>query len=445
MKQRTGTPPEIESRAGEGPSNSNRAGRGPGSNLTAEETDRAERVARRLHAALGALVAKLPEHARGASGMARQLSVIRSTCQRVAAGLAESASEPRLLVQLPGVLGLTQLLAGFRRDGADEADLAAAEAAVEQFGEVIRDLAGSQARLARRLRSPGAAPPRHRAASPAQSAEAARRLLFNAAVEITGRSSEVQLSVYAFRLDPDDPARLERALVSGEIGIVTRPNAMPGAVVLGSVKQERPDPEHPSFETLDRAPAHGATPHALLTEFCTKPLPLITSRSAAGKLVQAIDHAAVPDGQPVDLVLANRSVHPACQPESNRSSMEGVWKLINSPSRHLIFDVYLHADMERHFRPGIDSQLWGPNLDVQPADRWLTRVPHGPRLVLLGPGLEHAAADAHPRHAETTRRFFEQLDWPADEFVGFRCEVAYPVWRGGYFMTFEEVSGAGDE
>ena len=430
------SPRTRESPAAEGNHRANGIG-----DLEPGEAARAEQVARRLQATLRSLVATLPEHARGASGMARQLSVLRSTCQRVVAVLADSSATPAMLVRLPGAKGLPLLLAGFRQTGADEGDVAAAEAAVEQFDAFIKAVAGSQSRLARRLSRP--APTRQRADSitPGRVAEQARRQLFAAAADVTGRSSDVLISIYAFRIDPTDPGRLERAMATGEIAIVARTDAMPRAVILGNVKPEDRDPTRPPFESLDHTPAHGSTPHALLDDFCTMPLPLVTSRGSAGKLVQTIDHRALPDGHPIDFVVANRTVHPSTLAGSDRSSLEGVWKLVNYPTRHLVFDVYLHQDIERNFRPAIDVQLWGPNLDIHSADRWLTRIPHPPRLVLLGSGLDRAPTDAFPRHADLTRHFFDRLNWRPEEFVGFRCEVAYPVWRGGYFMTFECVNG----
>lgn len=58
---------------------------------------------------------------------------------------------------------------------------------------------------------------------------------------------------------------------------------------------------------------------------------------------------------------------------------------------------------------------------------------------MLGPGLRSAATAAWARHAELTARLFTEAGWDPEEFVGFRCETAYPVWRAGYFMSFNPV------
>jgi hypothetical protein len=231
-------------------------------------------------------------------------------------------------------------------------------------------------------------------------------------------------------------------MVTGEIGQVAGPSAMPRAVILGNVKFQEPGAGAHPYESLDHTPAHGHTPHLLLEEFCSKPLPLVTSRASERKLVQTIDHGAAGEGHPIDFVVANRSVHPSTLPGTNRPALEGVWKLVNYPTRHLVFDVFLHHEMERMFRPGIDVQLWGPNLDVKSSDRWLTRFPDVPRLQLLGAGLGHAQTPTYTRYVELAQTFFSKMGWSPDEFVGFRCEVDYPIWRSGYFMTFEHLNGA---
>ena len=55
----------------------------------------------------------------------------------------------------------------------------------------------------------------------------------------------------------------------------------------------------------------------------------------------------------------------------------------------------------------------------------------------LGRGLERAATDAWSRYGELMRSAFERLGWNADDFVGFRAEVAYPMWGAAYFAVFD--------
>ncbi|MHC5115153.1 MAG: hypothetical protein ACYTGP_12085 [Planctomycetota bacterium] len=412
--------------------------------LTPGEAARADQIARRLHAGIGALVGGLPVHAHGASGMSRHLDVVRNTCQRVVAALAEPSPGPALLARLPGVKGMRLLVEGFRQRGADAGDLAAMSAAIEQFAEFIKESAGSQSKLARRLASEPAREEPGRTAPSSAPGLAVRRRLYDAATDLMGRRCDLGVTIYAYRLEPSDPSHLERAMATGDIGQVARPSAMPRSVVLGNVKFQEEDDRALPYESLDHTPAHGSTPHALLEEFCSKPLPLVTSRGSQRRLVHVIDSGPHGTDEPIDFVVANRSIHPSTLPDG-RSALEGVWKLVNYPTRHLVFDVFLHRSMERLYRPGIETQMWSPGLDIAPAERWLTRFPNGPRLQLLGAGIEHAHTDAFPRYVELAAAFFGKLGWDPADFVGFRCEVEYPIWRSGYFMTFEHLDAADAE
>src|SRR5690606_1853906 len=98
---------------------------------------------------------------------------------------------------------------------------------------------------------------------------------------------------------------------------------------------------------------------------------------------------------------------------------------------------YVHVDLERRFRPAVDALLWYPNLTIPGGDRWISRFPGRTKLQLLGRGLDGASTPYWERHAELTRYLFERLRWNTNEFVGFRCELAYPGWRAGYCMSFE--------
>jgi len=39
----------------------------------------------------------------------------------------------------------------------------------------------------------------------------------------------------------------------------------------------------------------------------------------------------------------------------------------------------------------------------------------------------------------------DRLGWAASEFVGYRCEVEFPIWRAGYCMLFDFAQPGGAE
>lgn len=400
--------------------------------LSADELGEAERVAARLSSEFRRIVSALPTHARHASGMARHLGVLRATCQRAVHAIQDESVQ--MLGKLPGVEGLKQLLEGFRRVGVDSADLGTAESAIESFERLIASTGGSQTRLIERLNlkaAPGGAAEEGGLGTVAQ-----RRDLFQAAARVTGRRCQTSLSIYAFRQSPTDPAVLERGLAKGVIGSVIVPGGLP--MVLSSGDTLKTDDELDVRSIEGPQLLKGRTPEAILKPFTTDPLPMVTSHDRAGTLFQIIDPKSLDGAGPVDVVTALRASAPMLGP-GGKPTLDAVWSLVSCPSERLVLDVYLHVEMERHFRPSLDALLWSASLDIAQAHKWALRLPSQPRLVLLGRGLSNSASELYARHKELSGYFFEHIGWDADEFIGFRCEVVYPVWRAGYCMAFEHL------
>lgn len=404
--------------------------------LSADEWAAAERVAARMHGELRRLLGALPEHAQGASGMSRHLGVLRATCQRVVSAVQDAEPTPLLLTRLPGVQGLHQFLEGMRRVGVSGGDVDSTQAAVEQFERLIEELAGSQSKLAERL---DAAAHAGTGSSPIAS-QRAREELFRAAAAVCGRECDVALTIYAFRVPPGEPDIIEHAMVKGSIGHLMAPGGMPLVLASGmagsGIKFDQKE-----MRLLDRSPAHGRTPEAVLQPFSTDPLPLVTMRHANGTLMQIVDPETARHGQLIDVVTAVRGREPLMR-ETGKPTLDAVWTLNNCPARRLIVDVYLHEDIERLYRPSMDVQLWNPNLSLPDEDRWVSRLPGTVRLTMLGRGLSLAACESYKRHGELTQYFYERIGWDPERFVGFRCEVVFPIWRGGYVMSFDYAGGA---
>lgn len=400
--------------------------------LDASELAEAERVAARLFAEFGRLIEGLPPHARGASAMSRHLQVLRVTCQRVVGTVQSGPPSASMLVKLPGIEGLRQILEGFRRAAAPPEDVDAAQSAVDAFERLLDTTGGSQSRFGERL-SLGFG--RAGADEAGLATESDRDALINCAARITGRLCDVSLSIYAFRIAPDDPASLERALAKGLIGSVVTPGGLP--MILSSGDTVHQEEEARRVMLLGGATARGRTPEAILAPFSTDPLPMVTSRSKGGTLFQIIDPSADAARRPIDVVTALRARHPLMDPDTGKPTLDAVWSLVNCPSRKLLLDVYLHVEMERLYRPSIEALQWAPSLDIPEDDRWVMRFPAQPRLHLLGRGMAGASSDFYPRHADLTRYFFDHIGWDPDEFLGFRCEVRAPIWRAGYCMGFE--------
>lgn len=401
--------------------------------LSADERAMCDRVATRLHADLGTLIEQLPESVRTGSGLAKHLDIVRNTTQRVMHALRDPMPDARTLVKLPGTKGLAQMLAAMSGAGVRAESIELAQIGLSQFEQLIDRLAGSHTRLAARINAGGDAG----SVSPLGSIES-RKALFQAAVGVTGRSAQTTISLSLFRRSPENPEVLQRALASGLLGTTVVPGGMPVVIRAGNTMQWD-HPEERTIDYLDNAKPHGNTPEALLKEFTTHPLPTVSSQGTSDNHIQVIDPDDFDAPRTLDVVTAVRSNHSFTDPQTGDFALDEVWALVNCPSVRLLFDVYLHRDLEREVRPAIDAQLWYPNLNPPGGQRWITRFPSPPRLELLGEGLSRAGSNAHERHGELTGTLFERVGWDPGQFVGFRCEVVYPIWRAGYCMSFQHV------
>jgi hypothetical protein len=111
--------------------------------------------------------------------------------------------------------------------------------------------------------------------------------------------------------------------------------------------------------------------------------------------------------------------------------------MVSFPARHMVFDVLLHREIACRCIPSLELHLWSPEPSGQHRARWSTRFAGGPKLEMMGAGLERAATRAYPRYTELAAHVMEKQGWNPRELIGYRCEVAYPLWRGGYCMSFD--------
>ncbi len=412
--------------------------------LSKEELRLADRAARRIHEQVRGFVESLPSDARHASGMSRFLGVDRTTCQRLVFTASRPYSGLSLVDRLPGVRGLRALIKAAQRVGSevDSDAVATLETAVNRFHEVIRALGGSQSAVIRRIAATNHSISNSNANALLEQEQPrlAREQLFQAAAELAGRYSETWVAIYVYNPHEDAPnATVQVARAHGLTGHLARPDAVPLTFHNFISKRKSDDTAatqpNQSFRNLHNETAIGDSPDAILREFSTDPLPVVSSRQPGEYLVQAIDTDPVVSNQPVDLMLATRNAmpHPALQPPR----IEEVWAMINFPVRQMVFDVYLHRDLARQCIPSLDAHLWRPDFAAQVGDRWQTRYSDGPRLEVLGQGISNADSPSHPRHAELTAFLFRELHLDAERFVAYRCAVQYPIWRTGYCMSFD--------
>lgn len=394
----------------------------------------ADRVARRLHESIRTFLNACPGEAQNASGLSRVLGIDRTTCQRAVFATGSAYEGPGMIERLPGLKGLRAMVDAARGVGAIDSDAVdRLGAAVDRFASLIEREGGSVAELLRRIE---ATPLASDSVATGRGADA-REALFRSAAEVTGRCSETWVAVYAYHPVAGDTKSLHIDRVNGLVGHVARPDAVPLTFhnfTSSTRDKEDGSPAHGQFTPLV-ADADPGSPATVLRDFSSSPLPVVSTRQPNEFMVQAIDADPETIGQPVDLMFGTRGtmVHPRTQ----KPPLEEAWALVNFPTRAMIFDIYLHRDVARGCIPSLDAHLWRPDFAQQVGDRWQTRFADGPRLQLLGSGLSNAASPYYARHPDLTRFLFEQIGADASHFVGYRCEVEFPMWRTGYCVGLD--------
>jgi hypothetical protein len=404
--------------------------------LTAEQLAEAEAVARRLHGELRSVLGLLPAAMRGASALSRELSIDRATCQRVVGVAAQASANAQILVRLPGIAGLRQFLAAMKAHEhlrSAQERVAAASVAVDRFESLLAHLDVSQRGLRARL---GIDAPAVSEGGP--NSRAVRESLFRSAAAVTGRWSAAVLDLRIIRPIQGSPGTTEGVRVRGLFGHVASPYAIPletgAAAHLQTTSDggERPPP----FMTLDGEPASGDSPGVLLQEFCSRPLPRLTSRNAGARVVYVVDHDPTSVSAPADIVLGTRSSRPDRHPATMEPAVGEMWQLVNFPTRRLTFDVFLHREIASRCVPSLETHLWGPDVTEHGSSRWSTRLPGGPTLESIRAG-EASDTRSFARYPEMLASVFSRVAWNPADFVGYRCELEYPLWRTGYCMAFD--------
>lgn len=422
---------------------------GPPEPLSRDESERLAQSLRRLASELRDALRFVPQHREGASALARALQIDRATAHRVLMLSLRRDPGPEVLLESPGAEAMDQLAEAIARTqpetrSASTADIASLRTAIAHFRRTLAELGGgSKSRLIRRIAATAPARDERDADRAARASLRARReqelreQLFAIVSELIGRSTETRIDMMICRPNAEDAKQMDYAQVRGVIGHRARAQSQPMSVELIGRVTQGPKGAPDSPRKLDGSTIEDSVNGALLQSFSTRPLPMIVSRGLGDRVRNVVDPAFAQSGNPIDIVMgyqrARAGQHPMYDPVP---SLE-VGALIREPTRALILDTWLHRDMIAGAVPSLETYLWSPTLETSLADHWLDRLPTSPLLTVLGRGLQRAASVVWHRHAELTSTAFEQLGWNANDYVGYRAEIAYPMWGAAYFAVFD--------
>lgn len=400
--------------------------------LSPMERDTCRALGIRLQEDLRALIDLLPEHKQTSYGLSRAIGVDRSICQRVIAAVRSVGPSAGLdvLDRLPGVEGLIKFVEGAGRALGDAREVRGAAAAVEQLSRAIDDLSGSHARLRTRLRTP-----------PSNGSDfddpdwEIRRRAYIALSALTRSCCDAEVILCMTRPCPDDEGSIEHASAKALVGYRSQPGAT-AEVVTFYHSGEKDGSEHEDLQIapLETDRAGLLVGESAVTELCTKPLPVVTSRGPKGMAVDVIDPTVT--NQPIDFVVARRT-SPVSHPRLHQDKVLSHGARIKTPTRRLVFDSFVHRSIASASIPAIAVSHWHPTLLTEPRKCWYERLPGSPRIGLLGAASKAHGSSAWAKHARLIELMFGRLGWPPEEFLTFRVDIEFPIWGAVYVQYFD--------
>ncbi len=398
------------------------------SNTAQVDLQAAESVALRLKAEFSQLLETFPPAAQKASGMARLLQLQVPLCHRVLTAARKPVHAVETLTVIPGIQGLEMFIEAASRTGASRERVEGAKSAVAEFNLLIERSGGSQRKLLDALSSLEGA--RGGVFATRRQVEL-REATFKLSAELYGSSSDATLSVRVYVPSTTEAGQLDVHALIGRTQFERQNAALPLVMYQASTinKPGEPQPQRGNQRLLD--------------EFCTKPLPRITTDFRSGTLVDIVDPQFEVQG-PVDLFAGPFTTRSVMMTVEGRQFLNSVTGAV-VPTKGLVSDVYLPKSLAAGlscsaavFRPGSLGSISG-----DPSKRWFERVPATVTPMLLGRGISNAATDYYSRQMELTARLFAHAGVDPDQFVGYRLEIPFPLVQLSYTLSFESISSGG--
>ncbi len=410
----------------------------------------------RLQGEFRTLVREFPLDSRTIGGMSTWLGVTKPVCQRLLRAIRHPGDPVTALSFFPGVRGLRQFVQAAQQRGSDPGLVAAASAAVDRYEVLIHEHGGSQTRLLAAL----ARPTNRMAPAPAGAAAAepklqARIRAFEGLRQVTGRQFRTQVAAFLYRPCDHDRKLIDCITAMGMIGISRSTDSLPICPMNRFAFSTRNDAGGNDYqlERLGGEPVAAGAPVSVLGEFCSKPLPAVVAREAFGQISVLIDpDSATQD--PFDIVLG--TCFPGVRhPALGEVKVQDCSLVSEGPAQHLVLSVHLHRSLAQASIPSLacyalgnrgpvsapDAGERGPSPVNLTSQRWFDRLPDRPKLEHLGVGFDQAGSTAYPRMAQLVGHLCASQGWDPHEFVGYRCQVDYPVWGVQYILSFDFGDG----
>ncbi len=348
---------------------------------------------------------------------ARELGLNRGLTWRITRMVRES--DPiQIVSEVPGAASMARFFEVCRQRGAPADAIASAIAAIDQFESAVNECSGDRKTLAMLMAN-------HSQTRSATEAEKSRKKMFEGAGGVWGVQAQVRfVTVFVFPC-PEDPTLLDVGHVTGFVGfrrLSSRAWPMsyeavytPTGEVRGFTKEPL-DPEGSSEGQLQ-----------LLKRFCSPTSPEIQTVESGG--FKRFELAAGPVGNEglTTCVFGTRLRRFDDRYAMPKSPESGFMVLLNTPVERVMFDVFVHRDLNVFTPPRahlLDRLTYTHGHIESEFERQTIPIAEVP--MMLPGGLAGTLCPYIPWYTNLVEDVTNRLGQPIENFMGSRFEMTYP-------------------
>ncbi|USN99780.1 MAG: hypothetical protein H6810_03730 [Phycisphaeraceae bacterium] len=331
-----------------------------------------------------------------------------------------TVTDPHAVISnLPGTAGMDTILSAFEAAGAPEPHLTAAREAFGSFDRMVEVHVGDRSTLQLVLSSkaPRRVPPEH--------LHQTRKMAFQGNSCIWGIQSRVRLASFFLAPNPNDPAMLDTASLSGMIDVRRlRSNASVPLLVRFAYNDDGSIRQAPPVDSID--PASADDPLHLMPEFCSDPLPEFVPVEGAGFMRYQLAPGPIGNYGLNTWVYGEftRRFASIYRDEHNLYGEHAA--IVQTPTEWMICDLQVHKSLAFAMTPrAVQYAQHTPSPQPAGSDEY-DRLPMAERIEPIGQCPPVTATPLLPDYPDMVRRVYDRLGWDATDFHGFRLTMKYP-------------------
>jgi hypothetical protein len=389
-------------------------------------------VAREVHSSFQRLLDGAVNVALGPSELRRSMGVDTSQASRLLTALR--CGDPVAAVsRMPKTAGLRRFVKGAKRANVQKDVVERAERAVDRLEKLVRSV-GGQAALDAML---AGWIPEVRHAFELRNRQAA----FRAMSGLKGVSADVILNTNLVHPGSNDD-RPDSAQLMGPIAV--RRLRADADVRVTSCRVLEPRPRGADPTALDGRPLDSEPCSSSLPDFCEPSSPQIRCVRQGLVLNRVLDHAAIGPQSRCTVLFGEIHRESARRFTTPKRPYTGHCYSVEIPTKLLVLDYFVHESLWPHCGPEVRTYDYSPlgaanpNDPSRAADLWRM----GETVQHLGAGGRGFALAEFGRYVEALQHVCGRLGWNLEEFRGYRCRVAYPIYATQICMAFAPTMDA---